>query len=152
MKALCIAVLGMLVGCGVYVTPSQFQDSAQQIKLVNELIDSQSDPAFGRLSRDPKLNTVKIDGFDFLKGKNVADFEKLLAVARRVTIAELPERNWLPLRMANWIDSKDQSTTYLMFDTDLWGLGNGSQSFDLLVFATNDGTITDWGLFPLVPY
>ena len=54
--------------------------------------------------------------------------------------------------MQSWVESKDIATIFYTVETDLWGIGDGSQAMDLLVLATDNGTVTAWGLFPILPY
>ncbi len=68
-------------------------NTSLQIRVANSLIDTQIDPALGRLSRNPKLNTVKINGFDFMNGKSISNYPELFSVSSCVTGDELRRRN-----------------------------------------------------------
>ncbi len=54
--------------------------------------------------------------------------------------------------LQEWCSSHESETKYKSIETDIWDLGNGTESMDLLILATIDDEIVSWRMFALCPY
>lgn len=121
----------------------------QQIKEVNAAIDKWN-PSNTRLARSRAAGKVKGSGFDFLLCNSTKDFPSLFKVAD----SDAASLEYHKEAIRRWAKARNHSvaTKYLSFETNLWELGESSDGYDLLVVATVDDQITDWGLFANMPY
>lgn len=150
--AVVFIVLPVLFGCSNSSERTQKKmHRAQQIRTVNETIDKWN-PKNTRISRSIETAKVKITGFDFLKQRSVTDFPELFSVANRITESNLLKEKVIGDGTSKWIADQKPGSVYYGFDTDLWNLGDGSTTMDLLIVACVDGKVTNWRLFAICPY
>ncbi len=147
----CFAFL-ILNGCVDHSAQIQEQKQrSKQILTVNESIDKWY-PGNARLSRSFEVAKVKNAGFDFLKDRSLKDFENLFSVAEPISKTELMNMYVIGDGIGKWISDHKPGTEYFMFDTDLWNLGDGTETMDILIVACVEEKVTNWRLFAVCGY